>query len=219
VAPTEKDMNVFRAVIAVIVLGHAGVVFAQEWTDFESREDGFTCNFPGKPTVTTTTWKSEHGATLPARVYSAALGQSRYSMTVVDYTGVEQILTEKAKSCPAGAETCLGAGRLTGAGYWKIDLQGAPTYALWTLLQRDAKLTHLTWNQMSSVGGDLIQLTNADGSVTFASIYMHRNKLYIMEGTSPAGYPPPGLFQQSLSWIDAQGERPRYQRFYIHQVE
>jgi len=212
-------MNVLRAVLIAALVAVPYVASAQEWTEFQSREDGFTCNFPGEPKITMTTWQSEHGATLPARVYSAELGLSKYSMTVVDYSGIEQILTEKAKSCPPGAETCGGGGRITGAGYWKIDLQGAPTYALYKLLQRDAKLTHLTWNQMSWVGGDLVQLTNADGSRTFASIYMHRNKLYIMEGTAPKGFPPPGLFQQSLSWIDAQGESLRYQQFYIHKVE
>lgn len=211
-------MSMIRA-IAAVVLSIPASVFAQEWTEFESRDDRFTCNFPGPPTVTETTWMSEHGAALPARIYGAASGPSRYSMTVVDYRDVEKILTEKSKSCPAGAETCRGGGGATGFGYWKIDLQGAPTYALWKLLQRDVRLTHLTWNQMGMVGGDLLQFTNnADNSRTFASIYMHQNKLYIMEGTVPAGHPPPGLFQQSLGWLDEQGNSLRYQQFYLHQV-
>ncbi len=36
-------------------------------------------------------------------------------------------------------------------------------------------------------------------------MYMHENKLYISEGTVPAGYPEPGLFQQSLAWLDENG--------------
>ena len=36
---------------------------------------------------------------------------------------------------------------------------------------------------------------------------MHENKLYIIEGTVPAGYPEPGLFQQSLGM--ARRERGR----------
>ena len=60
--------------------------------------------------MTQTTYKSEHGADLPARIYSATQGQSRYSVTVVDYNPIEKILTEKAKTCPAGAEPCLGGG-------------------------------------------------------------------------------------------------------------
>ena len=212
-------MSMIRAIAAVVVLSIPVAAFGQEWTEFTSPEDRFTCNFPGPPTVTETMWMSEHGAALPARIYSAASGPSRYSMTVVDYRGIEKILTEKSKSCPAGAETCRGGLGATGLGYWKIDLQGATTYALWKLLGRDVKLTHLTWNQMGMVGGDLLQFTNnADNSRTFASIYMHQNKLYIMEGTVPAGYPPPGLFQQSLGWLDEQGNSLRYQQFYLHQV-
>ena len=44
------------------------------------------------------------------------------------------------------------------------------------------------WNFMDLVDGHQLQLTNnADKSRTFVSIYMHMNKLYIMEGTVPAG--------------------------------
>src|SRR5262245_7385528 len=85
-------------------------LLAQEWIEFASREDRFTCNFPSQPKVTQTTYKSERGADLPARVYNVTQGQSRYSVTVVDYSSIEKILTEKAKSCPAGAEPCLGGG-------------------------------------------------------------------------------------------------------------
>ena len=47
-----------------------------------------------------------------------------------------------------------------------------------------------------------------------AAIYMHENKLYIIEGTVPAGYPEPGLFQQSLGWLDENGNGVRYQSLY-----
>ena len=43
---------------------------------------------------------------------------------------------------------------------------------------------------------------------------MHENKLYIIEGTVPAGYPEPGLFQQSLGWLDENGVGLRYQFYY-----
>jgi hypothetical protein len=43
---------------------------------------------------------------------------------------------------------------------------------------------------------------------------MHENKLYIIEGTVPAGYPEPGLFQQSLGWLDENGVGLRYQSYY-----
>ena len=96
------------SIAAAVVLAISVPVFAQEWTEFVSKDDRFMASFPGPPRVTATTYKSQFGADLPARVYSASLGPSRFSLTVVDYRPVEKILTEKAKSCPAGAETCIG---------------------------------------------------------------------------------------------------------------
>jgi hypothetical protein len=204
-------------IAAALVLGLWAPVLAQEWTEFVSREDGFTCNFPGQPTITQTTFRSQFGADLPARVYSATRGPGRYSMTVVDYRSIEAILTEKSKSCPAGAETCKGntaATSSTGAGYWKADVAGALIYATWQFMQRDAVVTHLLWNNVDFVEGHQLQLTNKDKSRTLAAIYMHENKLYILEGTVPDGYPEPGIFQQSLGWIDENGKAFRYERLY-----
>lgn len=61
-----------------------------------------------------------------------------------------------------------------------------------------------------------IYLTNHDGSRTLAAIYMHAQKLYIIEGTSPEGEPGPGLFQQSFGWIDENGRNIRYESLYHH---
>ena len=78
------------------------------------------------------------------------------------------------------------------------DLRGALLYATWTFLQRDAEATHLGYNSVDRVEGDQLHLTNPDESRTYVSIYMHENKLYVLEGTVPRGYPEPALFQQSL---------------------
>jgi hypothetical protein len=59
-----------------------------------------------------------------------------------------------------------------------------------------------------------VQLTNPDGSRTFAGIHMHDNRLYIQEGTVPKGYPEPGLFQQSMGFVDKDGNGVRYQTIY-----
>ncbi|HYR82923.1 MAG TPA: hypothetical protein VE422_02475 [Terriglobia bacterium] len=207
-------MRLIPLMATVLVLSASGPSFAQEWIEFASRADRFTCNFPSQPKVTETTYRSEYGADLPARVYSAAQGQSRYSVTVIDYNQAERILTEKAKACPVGAETCIGGG-VTGAGYWKSDLRGALVYASWKFIQRDARVTLYVWNFTDLVEGHQLQLTNnSDKSRTFAGIYMHENKLYIIEGTVPAGYPEPGFFQQSLGWLDENGIGLRYQAVY-----
>jgi hypothetical protein len=199
--------------LAASVLVLSSTVSAQDWIEFANRQDRFTCNFPGQPNVKETTYRSQHEADLPARIYSAAQGKSRYSVTVVDFNQAQRILTEKAKSCPAGAEPCLGSPG--DEGHWKADIRGAIDYASWQLMKRDARLTSFAWSLVDQVEGKQIQLTNnGDQSRTYAGIYMHENRLYIIEGTVPAGYPEPALFQQSLGWLDENGVGLRYQSYY-----
>jgi hypothetical protein len=210
-------MRLSRVIAAVLSL--SAPAFAQEWTEFVSRDDRFSANFPGPPQIRDTTFKSQFGADLPARVYSASLGPSRFSLTVVDYRPIEKILTERSRSCPAGAETCLGGSNpesSTGAGYWKADVAGAIVYATFQFMQRDATVTHLVWSNIDLVEGHMLQLTNRDKSRTSASIFMHETKLYIAEATVPAGYAEPGLFQQSLGWVDENGNSIRYRTLYHH---
>jgi hypothetical protein len=207
-----------RLLAALVLLSVAQGAAAQDWTEFASREDGFRANFPGPPAVTRTTYTSEYGADLPARAYTVTRGRERYSMTVVDYRPIEGILTAKSKQCPPFAdERCTGFGgsAIVGAGYWKTDIRGALVWASWQFMQRDVKLTHYMWNFVDLVEGHQLQLTNnADTSRTFVSIYMRDNRLYVMEGTVPEGDPEPGLFQQSLGFVDASGNGIRYREYY-----
>lgn len=209
-------MRPIRLILASCILLIPVSALAQEWTEFASREERFTANFPGQPRVTDTTWTSEYGAALKGHVYSGENIAGRYSITVIDYNPVEKLLIEKSKSCPAGAETCLGVAD-TGVGYWKNDVRGAIVYATWKLMQRPGvKVTHMLWNFMDMVAGQQLQLTNPDGSRTFASVYMHENRLITMEGTVKPGMPEPGLFQQSLGWLDENGRSVRYSFVYYN---
>ena len=216
-------MRVIVVVVAWTLLS-SGPAAAQEWGEYTNVKDGFTINFPGQPKVTEGTWTSQLNYTLPMRVYSAEKGSSdgkgpagreRYSLTVVDYSGIEQLGIERAKTCPPGNANCrANAPPALGPGYSHHDERGAIVYATFKLLQRDAKLNFMAWEWQDMVEGHLLQLTNADQSRTFAWIGMHEHKLYIVEGTVPAGYPEPGLFQQSMGWIDKDGNGIRYQTIY-----
>lgn len=205
-------MRLTPLISMAVALTVATPIFAQEWVEFASREDRFTCLFPTQPKVTETTYLSQHEANLPARIYSAEQGQSRYKVTVVDYTQAQRILTEKAKSCPAGAEPCLGGPG--DEGHWRADIRGGIDWATWQLIKGDVKVTSYVWAAMDMVEGRQIQLTNPDKSRTFVGIFMHQNKLYINEGTVPRGYPEPALFQQSLGWLDENGIGLRYTSYY-----
>jgi hypothetical protein len=204
---------------AACILCFAGPAVAQEWAEYVSTQDGFSINFPGDPTVEETTYLSGYNYTLPARVYSGTRGQERYSMTVVDYRGIEEMGRKRRVACPAGAETCQGQvgtqlEPVIGPAYATQDIRGAMLHASLTFIQRAAKLTDYRWNFTDLVENHYLQLTNADQSRTFVVISMHENRLYIQEGTVPAGYPEPGLFQQSLGWVDKDGKRIRYQAVY-----
>jgi hypothetical protein len=74
---------------------------------------------------------------------------------------------------------------------------------------------YLGWANMNLVEGHMLNLVNEkDKSRTSAAIYMHENKLYVIEGTVPAGYPVPDFFQQSVGWLDENGNDIRYLTIY-----
>jgi len=100
----------------------------------------------------------------------------------------------------------------------EIDKRSAMIYASWGIIQKDpqAKLTHLVYTQADLVEGDDVHLTHADGSRTFASVFMHENRLYILEATVPKGEPQPLIFQQSMRFLDKDGKSIRYQSTYTN---
>jgi hypothetical protein len=206
-------MRTTAFIVIALVLSMPGPASAQEWDTYTSIQDGFSVNFWGQPRITETTWKSQFDYVLPARVYSVDKGRERYSVTVVDYTGLEQMGTERAKNCPPGNAQCRQNAGIMGPGYWAHDMRGAVMFATAKLVLRDAKVTSLGWEWQEMVEGNFVQLTNnADQSRTFAWVTMHEKKLYILEGTVPAGSPEPGLFQQSWSFVDKDGRTIRYQQ-------
>jgi len=96
----------------------------------------------------------------------------------------------------------------------RCQWRAAIDFATATFLKRDAKVSFFGWSFVDLVEGRQLQLTNADASRTFVGIYMHENRLYILEATVPRGMPEPGFFQQSLGFIDAEGKGIRYTSIY-----
>ncbi len=209
-------MRLIRLIPAAFVLCMSGPAFGQGWIDYASRADFFSVNFPGQPKVQDIRYTSEYEAVFPARVHSYEDGPNRYSITVVDYTDAERIHAARARNCPPDAHSgCAGeAEGAQGLGSWKYDLRGALDYASWKLMQRDAKLTFFVWGVIDRVEGRQLHFTNADRSRTFVAIHMHENRLYILEATVPPGAPEPGLFQQSLQFLDKDGKSVRYEAIY-----
>ena len=152
------------------------------------------------------TYPTEYGITVPGRVHSSQDGPNRYSVTVIDYSNVQKLHQERLADCQKYPNLCNNP--------WVGELRGAMDYAAYQFLKRDAKVSHYAYYNSDRVEGRRIQLANADRTQTFAAIHMHQNRLYILEGTVAEGAPPPGLFQQSLGFVDKDGFRVRYDTVY-----
>jgi hypothetical protein len=201
-------MPLIRLMLVAFVLSAPSAAMAQEWTDFMSTVDRFSITFPGQPSVQEIKWPSEYGAVFPGRVYSVKAGVGSYSVTVVDYRE-----SEKLHAAIPKAES------FTDPRYWQIDIQASIQYAATKYRMRPgSKVTYDAWHYIDLVEGHQLQLSNQDNTRTFVAIYLHENRLYIVEATVPQGYPPPGLFQQNLSFLDEKGGRVRYNEIYSNRL-
>ena len=198
------------ALSSLLLMAAGSPVFSQEWIEYASKADLFAVNFPSEPKAEDITYRSEFGISLPGHIYSAEQGRSRYSMTVVDYNDAEKIHTARAQECRAkGGESdaCQND--------WRSDVQGSMIFAASKFVKREgARVNFFGWAMVDQVEGLRVQLTNADASRTFAEIHRHGTRLYVSEATVPKGAPAPGLFQQSLMFIDEDGKPIRYRSFY-----
>jgi hypothetical protein len=198
-------LRIVLLIATALILFISGSSFAQGWIEYNNQPDFFSINFPGQPQVRDITYGTEYSITLPARVHSYQNGPNRYSVTVVDYTVAEKLHAEHVKSCKAAG----GDGDLCND-HTGTDMRGAIIYATSNFLKRNVKVTHYAYSNADRVEGHELYFTNPDGSRTFAAIYMHENRLYILEGTVPANSPPPALFYQSIGFLDKDGKRIRY---------
>src|SRR3954471_20399116 len=94
------------AFVFALIVSLSALAAAQEFADYENVQDGFKALFPGQPTVKVTTWKTQQGYLLPARLYTVDKGREHYSVLVADYTGIEQMAKDYVKTCPPGAPVC-----------------------------------------------------------------------------------------------------------------
>jgi len=192
--------------VPALILVLAGPSVAQEWIEYASRTDLFTINFPAQPTVRDITWHTEYNLDIPGHVHAVESGGNRYSVTVVDYSNVQQIHADRVKGCTLYPDQCNNP--------YVAELRGAVDYATWNFLKKDPKVTYFAYGNTDRIEARRIQLTNPDKTRTFAQMLMHENRLYIFEATVTATSPSPALFQQSVGFIDKNGVRIRYNSIY-----
>ena len=202
-------MRLVPLMSAALLMCASGLAFAQSWTEYGSRQDFFSVSFPGEPTVQDISYATEYRISLPGRVHSIENRRGRYSVTVVNYGDAANRHAALVLSCRAA----LGDGDSCN-NHTATDLQGAMDGATWNILKRGGELTHFVYYQADRVAGRTFQITNPDGSRTFAAVNMHENRLYILEGTVSANSPPPLVFQQSMGFLDEEGNSIRYDSAY-----
>lgn len=177
-------------------------VRAQAWQGYASAEDLFATMFPGQPQVREIVWNSEYGAEFPGRVHSVELGDSYYAVTVIDYGDAEAIHLARTNTTEADSPLNYS--------YWRLEKIASVAYAATQFRQRGGIVTFDAWHHIDRVPGHQLQITNSDGSRTYAGMYLHEDRLYIIEATAPQTTPPQGMFQQGLRFLDEQGHRIRY---------
>ena len=192
-------------IFTVALLLSASSAFGQSWSEFRSDTDRFAVGFPpGGPEVTEIDYPSEYGVVFPARVYDSEYEGSRYVVTVVDYSNAREIHAGRSNTTEAD----------DGSLYWAVDVIGSIAYAAWNIRKRGGEVTYDAFHYIQRVAGHQLQITNADDSRTFAGIYLHEMRLYIVEATVPPESRPPIMFQQSMVLFNEEGNTFNYQ--YIH---
>jgi len=194
-------MRVWSILLAAS-LGVASVpAQSQGWFEYVNIADRFGVNFPAEPTVEEFDYQSEFDAFYPARHYRVQRGPDLFMVTVVDFTNAERIHAEMDKTEAA-----------SGANSWINDQRASVARAARQFRQRGGEVTYDAWGHIDLVEGHQLQMTNADRSRTYAGIYFNGNsrRLYVLEATIAPTAPPAGQFQQSLRFLDDDGNRVRY---------
>jgi len=180
--------------------------FAQEWAEYVNKVDRFSVPAPGEPASTAITWDSEYGAKFPGHVYTWDRAPNRYSVTVVDFSDAEKI------HAAINHEAYVG-----GVGYWVIDIAASIAHAARLYREKPGvKVTYDAFHYVNLITGHMLQLTNPDESRSYVAIYLHENRLYVLDATVAKGQPPPLIFQQSFAMLGPEGNSIRYQSLYYN---
>ena len=190
----------YQLVAAAALLFAAAPSLAQDWVEYLHLTERFGIMLPGVPEVSETTHRSAFDVVYPAHVYSVESMSGNYSVTVVDYTQAQRRHRERPDQTDASS----------GAGVWLMDVRAAVAHAAQSFRTRGGDVTFDAWADIDKVEGHNLQITNPDQSRSFIAIHLNDGRLYILEATVPRGFPPPGLVQQSLFFLDEDGKRIRY---------
>lgn len=197
-----RVINLTRLLPLAAVAMLPGAAFAQGWIKYVNEAERFIVNFPGEPQAREISYTAESGLMMPARAYSVEDADTRYAVTVIDYTSADEL---HAANCRTLTYECDGREASS-------DIRGAIAWEAWNMRRRGSgEITYDAFGTVDGIPGHQLQIAHPDGSLSFIGLYMHARRLYVLEGTAPGHYPPPALFQQSLGILDGDGRRVRFE--------
>ncbi|HMI96806.1 MAG TPA: hypothetical protein VK479_09865 [Micropepsaceae bacterium] len=176
-------MRFVRLIPAIAVLFFSGAACAQTWDEYANRENFFSVNLPGEPTMTQAPYRTAKGTNLSARIFTAiAPPGSRlsgtYTVTVVDYANAKD---EISTAVDQAREAIRAKGAVKYDGLNNIDL-------------------HLTRR---------LTVETPATRILAEILVAANNRLYITQAETPLNVPPPAVFQASLQILDDSGVRIR----------
>lgn len=170
---------------ALLLVSVAWPASAQEWIEYVNREDRFAVTVPAQPKITDVSYVSQLEVPLRGRLYTFADGpRGHYSLKVIDYTPSKDDVT---------------------------DWLGSVAWEAWQFRKRPGQVVYDAYSQADRIQGHELHILNPDKSMTYASIYMHKRKLYVLEATLPQGGLGSLIFQQSVQFLDETGDAIRYE--------
>lgn len=185
------------AMVSILSFSHA--TFAQRWVQISIIEDGFRIMAPGEFEIEEIDFETEYGIVVPARIYRHENDGGVYTVTVVDYRDSQRLHEEQI---PALLRV-----------YGQVDVRGSVAFAANKIRERAKSIEYDAYHYISRVDGHQLHTTNPDGTRTFAGLYLLESRLYVLEATTNPGTPPGGMFQQSLEFIDENGDPRRFDGF------
>jgi hypothetical protein len=185
-------MRFVSLIPAIAVLFVSGAACAQApqapraseaWDTYANRENFFSVNLPGEPTMTQAPYKTAKGTALTARVFTAVAPpgsrlSGTYTVTVVDYSNAKD---EISTAVDQARNAIRAKGTVKYDGLNNVDL-------------------HLTRR---------LTIETPATRILAEILVAANNRLYITEAVTALNVPPPAVFQASLQILDEAGLRIR----------
>ena len=169
-------MRFVAGVCAALFVLASAPGFAQGWAEYRNTEEGFLVNMPGEVRSEAIRYTTDSGASVPARLFFAADGMNRYTMTVVN-------LSSSA-----------------------VDDDGTKAMAYEaSLLRRRGQVRFDASSELDGVHGHQLSMIEPDGRRVLIQLYYYNHKLYIAEGNTAPGAFEAALFQTSVAMIHPDG--------------